>query len=113
MGIARALAPEPSVIICDEPVSALDVSVQAQVVNLLTDLQRDLGLALLFIAHDLAVVRQISHRIAVMHRGQLVETGPADEVCTRPAHPFTRTLLGSVPRTAPSSPPSFPKELRP
>ncbi|MFJ9594010.1 dipeptide ABC transporter ATP-binding protein [Streptomyces virginiae] len=109
IGIARALAPEPSVLICDEPVSALDVSVQAQVVNLLTDVQRDLGLALLFIAHDLAVVRQISHRIAVMHRGQVVETGAADEVCTRPAHPYTRTLLGAVPRTAPSSL----KELRP
>lgn len=97
IGIARALAPEPSVLICDEPVSALDVSVQAQIVNLLSDLQRDLGLALVFIAHDLAVVRQVSHRIAVMHRGRVVETGTADDVCARPQDPYTRALLAAAP----------------
>ncbi|WP_326595612.1 ABC transporter ATP-binding protein [Streptomyces sp. NBC_01803] len=97
IGIARALAPEPSVLICDEPVSALDVSVQAQVVNLLTDLQRRLGLAMIFIAHDLAVVRQVSHRIAVMHQGRIVETGPADDICERPRHDYTRTLLAAAP----------------
>ncbi|WP_055590440.1 dipeptide ABC transporter ATP-binding protein, partial [Peterkaempfera griseoplana] len=97
IGIARALAPEPSVLVCDEPVSALDVSVQAQVVNLLTDLQRDLGLALVFIAHDLAVVRQVSHRIAVMHRGRVVETGDADRVCSAPEDPYTRALLAAAP----------------
>ncbi|WP_234347683.1 ATP-binding cassette domain-containing protein, partial [Streptomyces specialis] len=97
IGIARAPAPEPSVLICDEPVSALDVSVQAQVVNLLTDLQRRLGPAMIFIAHDLAVVRQVSHRIAVMHQGRIVETGPADDVVERPRHPYTRTLLAAAP----------------
>ncbi|MDT0345925.1 dipeptide ABC transporter ATP-binding protein [Streptomyces litchfieldiae] len=103
IGIARALAPEPSVLICDEPVSALDVSVQAQVVNLLTDLQQRLGLALVFIAHDLAVVRQVSHRIAVMRQGRIVETGPADDICERPAHPYTRALLAAAPVPGPAA----------
>ncbi|NEC22338.1 ATP-binding cassette domain-containing protein, partial [Streptomyces parvus] len=101
IGIARALAPGPSVLICDEPVSALDVSVQAQIVGLLTDLQRDLGLALVFIAHDLAVVRQVSHRIAVMHRGRIVESGSADEVCEHPQDPYTRALLAAAPEPVP------------
>ncbi|MGW4855152.1 ABC transporter ATP-binding protein [Streptomyces sp. NPDC004288] len=101
IGIARALAPEPAVLICDEPVSALDVSVQAQIVGLLTDLQRDLGLALVFIAHDLAVVRQVSHRIAVMHGGRIVETGGADDLCERPRDPYTRALLAAAPEPVP------------
>ncbi|MGP3970659.1 ABC transporter ATP-binding protein [Streptomyces sp. 6N223] len=97
IGIARALAPKPAVLICDEPVSALDVSVQAQIINLLTDLQQSLGLAMIFIAHDLAVVRQVSHRIAVMRAGRIVETGDADEVCERPRHDYTRALLAAAP----------------
>ncbi|MFD0021370.1 dipeptide ABC transporter ATP-binding protein [Streptomyces sp. NPDC058382] len=101
IGIARALAPEPTVLICDEPVSALDVSVQAQIVGLLTDLQRDLGLALVFIAHDLAVVRQVSHRIAVMHQGRIVESGSADEVCEHPREAYTRALLAAAPEPVP------------
>ncbi|MER5964689.1 ABC transporter ATP-binding protein [Streptomyces sp. NPDC002057] len=108
IGIARALAPEPSVLICDEPVSALDVSVQAQIVGLLTDLQRDLGLALVFIAHDLAVVRQVSHRIAVMHEGRIVETGGADELCDHPRDPYTRALLAAAPEPVPVAPPRVP-----
>ncbi|MEU8788529.1 ABC transporter ATP-binding protein [Streptomyces sp. NPDC048643] len=101
VGIARALAAEPRVIVCDEPVSALDVTTQAQVVALLGELQRELGLALVFVAHDLAVVRQVSDRVAVMRRGKLVEYGTADDVYERPGDPYTRQLLAAVPALDP------------
>jgi ABC-type oligopeptide transport system ATPase subunit len=93
LGIARALAVEPALIVCDEPVSALDVSVQAQILNLLRDIQDERGIAYVFISHDIGVVRIVSDQIAVMKDGKFTETGPADEVCNDPKHPYTRSLI--------------------
>jgi peptide/nickel transport system ATP-binding protein len=103
VGIARALAADPRVIVCDEPVSALDVTTQAHVVALLAELQRELGLALVFVAHDLAVVRQVSDRVAVMRRGSVVEEGPVGEVYASPRDPYTRQLLAAVPALDPQA----------
>ena len=98
VGIARAIVTDPAVLVCDEPVSALDVSIQAQIINVLDELRDELSLAMLFIAHDLSVVRHLSDRVAVMYLGQIVETGTASEVFGEPRHPYTHGLISSVPR---------------
>jgi len=101
VGIARAVALNPRLVICDEPVSALDASIQSQILNLMLDLQQRLQLSYLFIAHDLAVVKHVSDRIAIMYLGHVVETGDADDVYHQPRHPYTRALISAIPRPVP------------
>jgi peptide/nickel transport system ATP-binding protein len=102
IGIARAIALSPDFIVCDEPVSALDVSIQAGIINLLLDLQRDFDLSYLFVSHDLSVVKHLAHRVAVMYRGAIVEYGDSDEVFAHPQHEYTRRLLAAIPQPDPS-----------
>jgi oligopeptide transport system ATP-binding protein len=101
VGIARAMIVQPDVVICDEPVSALDVSIQAQIIALLKDLQQEFGLSLVFISHDLAAVRRLSDRVLVLYLGRVMELGPADAICENPCHPYSQALLSAVPRLDP------------